>query len=416
MKIESVHAWQIFDSRGFPTIQAEVMLEDGSRGSGSAPSGASTGSHEAHELRDGAEAYGGKSVFQAVQAVNNPIKEALIGMDADDQRSIDERLIELDGTKNKSRFGANALLAVSLAVAEAGAVSAGLPLYRWIGGLQAADLPCPMMNVLNGGKHAANNLDIQEFMLAPVGAEDFGHAMRMGIECYHALKSLLTDKKLTTAVGDEGGFAPDLDSDVQALELLIRAIERAGWKPGEDVALAIDAAASEWNTKDGYFLPCRGEKRSREELIGYYSELAKKFPLISIEDPLFEDDFEGFRSITEKLGDDVLIVGDDLFTTSSERLLRGIEEGAANAILIKPNQIGTLTETLDAILLAQKAGYRVILSHRSGDTESTAIADIAVAVNADFIKTGAPCRSERTAKYNRLLRISEGMDGRTFFA
>lgn len=414
MKIESVHAWQAFDSRGVPTVQAEVVLEDGSIGSGIAPSGASTGAHEAHELRDGCDAYGGKSVFHAVTAVNGPVCKALHGMDADNQREIDLRLIELDDTENKSNFGANALLAVSLAVAEAGAASAHLPLYRWIGGLQAAELPVPMMNVLNGGRHADNNIDIQEFMLVPIGAEDFGQAMRMGTECYHALKSLLSEKGLTTSVGDEGGFAPNLESDVQALECLTHAIEKAGWKPGDEVALAIDAAASEWKHNDGYRLPCRNEQHSREELTDHYAKLAKNFPLLSIEDPLHEEDFEGFRMITEKLGSELMIVGDDLFTTNCDRLARGIDEGAANAILVKPNQIGTLTETLDAIRLAQSAGYRVILSHRSGDTESAAIADIAVAVNADFIKTGAPCRSERVAKYNRLLRITEGLEGRTF--
>ena len=414
MKIKSVHAWQIFDSRGIPTLQAEVLLEDGSIGTGIAPSGASTGAHEARENRDGCDSYSGKSVFSAVAAVNDPICKCLRGMDADNQHRIDDRLIELDGTEDKSNFGANALLAVSLAVAEAGAASARLPLYRWIGGLQAAELPCPMMNVLNGGRHAANNIDIQEFMLVPIGAEDFGEAMHMGTECYHALKALLSGEGLSTAVGDEGGFAPDIDSDERTLEYLMRAIEKAGWVPGEEVALAIDAAASEWRSGNGYLLPCRQEKRSREELIGYYAKLAEDFPLISIEDPLHEEDFDGFRTITEKLGGEVMIVGDDLFTTNCSRLLRGIEEGAANAVLIKPNQIGTLSETLDAVRLARSAGFGVILSHRSGDTESTAIADIAVAVNADYIKTGAPCRSERVAKYNRLLRIDEGMKGRTF--
>ena len=331
-------------------------------------------------------------------------------MRADDQLAVDRRLIELDGTQDKSRLGGNALIAVSYATADAAANAAGLPLYRWLGGVQAAELPCPMMNVLNGGRHAANDIDVQEFMLVPIGAESFADAMRMGAECYHALKALLSEKELTTSVGDEGGFAPNLGSDEQALRFLVRAIERAGWTPGDDVALAIDAAASEWRTEDSYYLPKKKEERTRDSLIEHYARLAAEFPLISIEDPLDEEDFEGFRTITERLGSEMMIVGDDLFTTNSVRLLRGMEEYAGNAILIKPNQIGTLTETLDTIRLARSAGYRVILSHRSGDTESAALADLAVAVNADFIKSGAPARSERLAKYNRLLRIAEDME------
>lgn len=406
MKIESIHALQIFDSRGLPTIEAEVRLECGALGRGCVPSGASTGSHEAHERRDGGKAYGGKGVTQTVEAVNGEIQEALRGMRADDQWAVDSRLIDLDGEEDKSRLGANALLAVSLAAAEAASNAAHLPLYRWLGGIQATELPCPMMNVLNGGKHAGNNVDIQEFMFAPIGAESFVEAMRMGTECYHALKMLLQEQGLTIAVGDEGGFAPNLDSDEQAMELMVRAIERAGWQAGDEVALAIDAAASEWADGDGYLLPKKGERRTREELIAHYARLAERFPLLSIEDPLSDEDFEGFAEITEQLGEEIMIVGDDLFTTNAVRLLRGIGENAANAILIKPNQIGTLTETLDAIRIAKSAGYRVILSHRSGDTESAAIADLAVAVNADFIKSGAPARSERLAKYNRLLRIA----------
>ena len=407
MKIESIRGLQIFDSRGLPTIEAEVRLENGAVGVGHAPAGASTGSHEAHELRDGGESYGGKGVLKAVQQINGEISDALRGMCADDQQAVDHRLIDLDGTENKSRLGGNALIAVSFAVADAAAKSAKLPLYRWLGGIQAAEMPCPMMNVLNGGKHAGNNIDIQEFMFVPIGAENFAHAMRIGMECYRALKEILSEKKLETAIGDEGGFAPNLGSDIQAMEFLVRAIEHAGWQPGDDVALAIDAAASEWHTgKDaGYFLPKREEPRTREELIEHYAHLADHFPLISIEDPLFEEDFEGFRRITERLGSDVMIVGDDLFTTNFDRLLRGIDESAANAILIKPNQIGTLTETLDTVRLARSAGYQIILSHRSGDTESPALADLAFAVNADYIKSGAPARSERMAKYNRLLRI-----------
>lgn len=405
MKIESVRAYQILDSRGLPTVEAVVQLSCGAVGHGCAPAGASTGSHEAHELRDGGDPYGGKGVLQAVRGVNEEICPALKGMRADDQLSVDRRMIELDGTENKSRLGANALIAVSFAVADAAAQAAGLPLYRWLGGLQATSTPCPMMNVLNGGRHAANNIDIQEFMFVPIGAEDFAQAMRMGAECYHALRELLAEENLATAVGDEGGFAPDLPSDEMAMEFMVRAIERSGWTVGDDVALAIDAAASEWFTPEGYLLPRRGEKRTRDELIEHYAALAQKFPLISIEDPLNEDDFDGFHLLTERLGGDVMIVGDDLFTTNCDRLLRGIDAGAANAILIKPNQIGTLSETLDAVLLARDAGYRVILSHRSGDTESAFLADLAAAVNADFIKSGAPARSERLAKYNRLLKI-----------
>lgn len=411
MKIRSVRGWQVFDSRGNPTVAAEVRLEDGSAGVGAAPSGASTGSREARERRDGGRAYFGKGVSEAVGAVNGEIRQLLAGVDACDQRRVDELLIAADGTGDKSRLGANALLAVSLAAADAAANALGVPLYRWLGGVQAAQLPCPMMNVLNGGKHADNNLDIQEFMLVPVGAEDFAEAMRMGAECYQALKAILTEEHHSTAVGDEGGFAPDLDGDAQALSLLMRAIERAGWKPGEEVALAVDCAASEWLDDDGYFLPKKGERRTRDELIGYYESLAGDFPLVSIEDPLGEEDFEGFRELTERLGEKLMVVGDDLFVTHTERLMLGAAEGAGNAILVKPNQVGTLTETLDAVRTARQVGYAVILSHRSGDTESAFLADLAVAVNADYIKSGAPCRSERLAKYNRLLRIEEDLEG-----
>lgn len=409
MKIESVHGVQILDSRGFPTVQAMVQLSDGSVGVADAPSGASTGSHEAHERRDGGEEYCGKGVRAAIESINGELCSALKGMHADDQFSVDRRMIQMDGTENKSRLGANALLAVSLAVADAAAQSAKLPLYRWLGGVQACEPPCPMMNVLNGGRHAANNIDVQEFMFVPIGAETFSDAMRMGTECYHALKTLLTESHLTTSVGDEGGFAPDLESDEAAMELLVRAIERAGWRPGEDVALSIDAAASEWIDEDAYLLPKKNERRTRKSLIEHYVHLADRFPLISIEDPLGEEDFDGFSEITQALGEKALIVGDDLFTTNPSRLLKGIDTGAANAILIKPNQIGTLTETLQVVHLARRAGYSVILSHRSGDTESSILADLALAVNAEFIKSGAPARSERLAKYNRLLTICENL-------
>ena len=409
MKIKSIRGLQIFDSRGMPTVEAEVRLECGVTGFGHAPAGASTGSHEAVEKRDGGEAFGGRGVSSAVQAIDGEICAALRGMRADDQQAVDLKLIGIDGTEDKSRLGGNALIAVSFAAADAAAKAAKLPLYRWLGGVQACEMPCPMMNVLNGGRHATNNIDIQEFMFVPVGAESFSDAMRMGVESYHALKAILSEKKLETAIGDEGGFAPNLGSDIQALEFMVRAIERAGFRPGDDVALAIDAAASEWLSDDGYFLPKREEKRTRSELIDHYALLSRQFPLISIEDPLGEEDFSGFREITDRLGGEMMIVGDDLFTTNADRLLRGIHEGAASAILVKPNQIGTLTETLSTIRLARDAGFSVILSHRSGDTESAHLADLAVAVNADYIKTGAPARSERLAKYNRLLRIEGEM-------
>ncbi|MBQ9951420.1 MAG: phosphopyruvate hydratase [Clostridia bacterium] len=411
MKIESIRALQIYDSRGLPTIEAEVRLTCGAVGRGHAPAGASTGSHEAHELRDGGEAFGGKDVSEAIRLIHGEISPALAGMRADDQQAIDQKMIDLDGTENKSRLGGNALIAVSFAAAEAAANAAKMPLYRWLGGVQANETPCPMMNVLNGGRHAGNNIDIQEFMFVPVGADSFAQAMRMGVECYHALKSILSEMTLETAIGDEGGFAPNLGSDIQAMEFMVRAIERAGRKPGKDVALAIDAAANEWARGDAYYLPRKEEHRTRDELIAHYMHLSKQFPLISIEDPLAEEDFEGFRMLTERLGGEMMIVGDDLFTTNCDRLLRGIEESAANAILIKPNQIGTLTETFSAIRLAREAGYRVILSHRSGDTESAHLADLAVAVGADFLKSGAPARSERLAKYNRMLRIEREMHG-----
>lgn len=405
MKICNVQARQILDSRGMPTVEAKVVLKNGCVGVGSAPSGASTGSHEAHEKRDGGAAWLGKGVARAIEAVNTSIREAICGMDADEQARIDRRMIDMDGSENKSALGANALIAVSWAVADAAARAHGMELFCWLGGQQACALPCPMMNVINGGRHADNNLDIQEFMFVPTGADSFYEAMRMGGECYQALKRLLKDAGLSTAVGDEGGFAPNLGADEEALEWMLRAIEAAGWRPGEDVTLALDAAASEWKVEDGYRL-CKSKRNfDRAQLLAYYRMLAEKFPLISIEDPLDEDDFGGFVEMTRSMGQDMLIVGDDLFTTNASRLLLGAQRGAANAILIKPNQIGTVWETLEAISLARRNGYSVIVSHRSGETASSAIADLAVAVNAEYIKAGAPARGERLAKYNRLLEI-----------
>ena len=407
MKIIDLCAHQIFDSRGVPTLEARVALKDGTVGVGSAPSGASTGSHEARELRDGGDAYQGKGVGRAIENVNGPIREALLGMDAALQGRIDDRFQELDGSADKSRLGGNALIAVSWAVADAAARSAGMELYQWLGGAQARQLPCPMFNVVNGGRHADNNLEIQEFMFVPSGADSFHEAMRMGSECYHALRRLLSEAGLSTAVGDEGGFAPNLERDEQALEWMVRAIEAAGWKPGEDVCLALDCAAAEWADGESYRQSKSGARFQRGEMIEFYHALAGRYPLISIEDPLGEEDFEGFREITDALGDDLMIVGDDLFTTNAERLFRGLALGAANAILIKPNQIGTVSETIETVQLARRNAYAVIVSHRSGETLSSAIADLAVAVNAEYIKAGAPARGERLAKYNRLLEIED---------
>ena len=409
MKIKDVRARQIFDSRGLPTLEVRVELMDGRLGRGSAPSGASTGSHEAHELRDGGTAYFGKGVSRAIDNVNDSIRTALTGMDASRQAAVDMRLREVDGSEDKSRLGANALIATSWAVADAMANSAGLELYEWLGGVQAMELPCPMFNVINGGRHADNNLEIQEFMFVPSGAGSFHEAMRMGAECYQALKNLLHEAGLSTAVGDEGGFAPNLSGDEEALEWMLRSIEKAGWRPGEDVCLAMDAAAAEWQAQEGYVQPKANCSFQRHELIEYFCALADKYPLISIEDPLGEEDFEGFREITDSLGGDLMIVGDDLFTTNAQRLFQGVALGAANAILIKPNQIGTVSETLETIRLARRNAYNVIISHRSGETLSAAIADLAVAVNAEYIKAGAPARGERLAKYNRLLEIENMM-------
>ena len=411
MRIESVHGRQIFDSRGMPTVEVEVRLENGQHGVGMAPSGASTGRSEAREKRDGGSDYMGKGVVGAVEAVNREICACLKGRSVFDQTGIDMALIELDGTSDRSRLGGNALIATSLAAAKAGARWAGLPLYRWLGGIQGSNMPCPMMNVINGGAHADNDMDIQEFMIVPQGGESFEMRMRMGMECYHVLKGLLKERGLSAAVGDEGGFAPNLGSDEAALEYLMRAIEHAGYHPGEDVFLALDCAAGEWQQGNDYCLPKAKKKMDREALMEHYQDLKNRFPIISIEDPFGDDDFEAFAAITRKIGRDTMIVGDDLFTTNTTRLEWGIQADAANAILIKPNQIGTITETMDAIRLAKRAGYKVILSHRSGETESTAISDIAVAVNADYIKSGAPARSERVAKYNRLLKIEEEVLG-----
>lgn len=408
MRIAAVRGRQIFDSRGTPTVEAEVYLENGAAAVASVPSGASTGRHEAVELRDGdPAAYGGKSVLKAVRAVNQDLNEALHGLPANDQAAVDDAILRADGTDNKSRLGANATLAVSLACARAAAAAHGLEFYRYLGGAGGVTLPVPMMNILNGGAHADNNVDIQEFMIVPLGAGSFCHAMKMGTEIYAALKAALKSRGLATAVGDEGGFAPSLRDDEQALELLVEAIESAGYRPGADVAIAMDAAASEWTQDDGYRLPKNGQSLTREALIAHFADLAGRFPIFSIEDPLGEDDFDGFARITEQLGAQVQIVGDDLFVTNPARLEQGIRSRSANAVLVKPNQIGTLSETIRTVRLAQQHGYRTILSHRSGETEDTSIADIAVALNAGQIKTGAPARTDRVCKYNRLLKIEQ---------
>ncbi|GGO67449.1 phosphopyruvate hydratase [Nonomuraea cavernae] len=406
--IEVVYAREILDSRGNPTVEVEVVLDDGSSGRAAVPSGASTGQFEAVELRDGGERYAGKGVEKAVLAVTDEIFDEVNGVEAEDQRIIDQIMIDLDGTPNKSKLGANAILGVSLAVAKAAADSADLPLFRYLGGPNAHLLPVPMMNILNGGAHADTNVDIQEFMIAPIGAETFREAVRMGTEVYHALKGVLKEKGYATGLGDEGGFAPNLPSNRDALDLILVAIERAGYTPGEDVALALDVAASEFH-KDGVYT-IDGKGLSAQELIAFYADLVDNYPLVSIEDPLDEEDWAGWKAITEALGDRVQLVGDDLFVTNPERLARGIEHDTANALLVKVNQIGTLTETLDAVDLAHRSGYRCMMSHRSGETEDTTIADLAVAVNCGQIKTGAPARSDRVAKYNQLLRIEETLD------
>lgn len=416
--ISQIVARQILDSRGNPTLEVDVLLDDGSFGRAAVPSGASTGSMEAIELRDGdASLYGGKSVRIAVRNVNDRIAEHLRGMDVRDQARIDAAMLELDGTDNKSLLGANAILGVSLAVAHAAAASAGLSLYRYLGGAGARVLPVPLMNILNGGRHADNNVDIQEFMIAPIGFESFSDALRAGVETYHALRTVLKRRGLSTAVGDEGGVAPMLGSNEEALDLIMEAIITAGYIPGEHIVLALDVAASEM-AGDGHYVMFKSTHRERtsDDMIAWYEELISRYPIRSIEDGLGERDWEGWKRMTDALGDRVQLVGDDLFVTNQELLQRGIDEGVANAILVKPNQIGTLSETLQTISLAQRNGYAVIISHRSGETEDATIADLAVAVNAGQIKTGAPARSDRVAKYNQLLRIEEELGASGIFA
>lgn len=411
--IEEVYAREVLDSRGNPTVEVEVSLENGVVGRAMVPSGASTGIFEATELRDGdSTRYLGKGVSKAVENVNCEIAEKLLGSNVFDQKSIDMSLIELDGTDNKSRLGANAILGVSLACAKAAAASAGLSLYQYIGGVNAKTLPVPMMNIMNGGAHANNNVDIQEFMIMPVGAKSFREGLRMCVEVFHNLKKILNDRGMSTAVGDEGGFAPNLSSDEEVLEVICSAIKAAGYAINNDFKIALDPAVSEWYNNDDkkYHLPKSGVIRTAQEMVDYWQVLVEKFPIISIEDGMAEEDWDGWKLLTEKLGDKVQLVGDDLFVTNTSRLSKGIKLGVANSILIKVNQIGTLTETLDAIQMANRAGYTAIVSHRSGETEDTTIADIAVAVNAGQIKTGAPSRTDRVAKYNQLLRIEDELD------
>ncbi|QDU84638.1 Enolase [Planctomycetes bacterium Pla163] len=412
-EIESIHGREILDSRGNPTIEVEVWLESGAHGRAAVPSGASTGIHEAHELRDGEGRYGGKGVLKAVESVNDEIERRLLGFDAFEQTAVDAAMIELDGTPNKGRLGANAILGVSLANAKAAAMEAGLPLYRYLGGVGARVLPVPMMNILNGGEHADNNVDLQEFMIMPFGATRFREALRMGTEVFHALKGVCKDRGLSTSVGDEGGFAPDLGSNEQAIELILEAIEKTGLAPGVDVKIAIDAASAEF-LRDGKYV-VEGRGLSAEQLVDLYANWCEKYPIFSIEDGLDQDDWEGWVALTERLGDRVQLVGDDLFVTNAERLMMGVEKGAANSVLIKVNQIGTLTETLDTIAMAHREDYTCVISHRSGETEDVTIADLAVATNAGQIKTGAPCRSDRVAKYNQLLRIEEDLHGAAQF-
>ena len=408
--ITQAYAREILDSRGNPTVEVEIVLEDGTVGRAAVPSGASTGAHEAVELRDGdVRRYKGKGVIQAVENVNDAIADALIGLDATRQIEIDELLMRLDGTPNKGKLGANAILGVSMAVAKAAANYVGLPLYQYLGGTNAHELPVPMMNILNGGQHADNNVDIQEFMIMPVGAANFSEALRMAVEIYHTLKAILKEKGLGTGLGDEGGFAPNLKSNAEALDVIVEAIEKAGFKPGEEVQLAMDVAASEFYKGGKYHMLAEGDPKTSTQMINYLAELVEKYPIVSIEDGLAEDDWKGWAALTKKLGDKVQLVGDDLFVTNVERLATGIEKGVANAILIKVNQIGTLTETFRAVEMAKRAGYTAVVSHRSGETEDTTMADIAVALNAGQIKSGAPARTDRVAKYNQLLRIEEDL-------
>lgn len=414
MKFDIKHLYgrEIIDSRGNPTVEAVVMLEGGAVGQAAVPSGASTGQFEALELRDqDPSRFGGKGVLKAVENINTALRDSLVGMDASRTSEIDRRMIELDGTPDKSNLGANAILAASLACAHAAANGLGVPLYRFIGGVNAVTLPVPMMNILNGGAHAANNIDIQEFMIMPVGAPSFHEGLRWCTEVFHTLAALLKADGHSTAVGDEGGYAPNLDSDEEAIEYLLHAVEKAGYKPGEHFVLALDAASSEWKTEDGYFLPKRKEKFTTDELIDYWDHLIGKYPIASIEDALGEEDWAGWERLTARLSNRVQLVGDDFFVTNTARLQKGIERHCANSVLIKLNQIGSLTETVNAIRMARDSAYTAIISHRSGETEDTTIADLAVALNAGQIKTGAPSRSERVAKYNRLLRIEESLSG-----
>ena len=408
-EIRGIHGRQIFDSRGNPTVEVELSLDSGARARAAVPSGASTGEFEAVELRDGGPAFGGKGVTRAVANVNGEIAAALAGFDAADQRGLDTRLIELDGTPNKARLGANAILGVSLAAAKAVAAEEGLTLWRYLGGEAAHVLPVPMMNVLNGGAHADNKVDFQEFMVVPVGAPTFAEALRMGVEVFHALKGKLHDRGFATNVGDEGGFAPDLGSNAEALDWLIQGIEAAGYEPGAQVAIALDPATSELARDGTYELEHEGRSLSAAELVDYWADAADRYPIVSIEDGMAEEDWDGWRLLTERIGDRIQLVGDDIFVTNTERLQRGIESGVANSILVKVNQIGTLTETLDAVRVAREAGYTAVMSHRSGETEDTTIADLAVATGCGQIKTGAPSRSDRVAKYNQLLRIEEAL-------
>jgi enolase len=413
-EILAVTGREILDSRGNPTVEVDVLLTSGAFGRAGVPSGASTGAHEAHELRDQEGRYSGKGVLKAIESVNGELRDALLGMDADDQGDIDRRMLEVDGTDNKRRLGANAILGVSLATAKAAAEESGLPLFRYLGGISARVLPVPMMNILNGGEHADNNVDLQEFMVMPFGATSFSEGLRMGTEVFHALKAVCQERGLATSVGDEGGFAPNLASNEEAITLILEATEKTGLQPGQDIRIAIDAAATEFHSDGGYMM--EGERKSADEMIEFYSKLCDAYPIYSIEDGLEEDDWDGWKAMTEALGDRVQLVGDDLFVTNPLRLERGITEGIANAILIKVNQIGTLTETLEAMEMASRAGFKSVVSHRSGETEDTTIADLAVATGAGQIKTGAPCRSDRVAKYNQLLRIEEFLGGDAVYA
>ncbi|KZE18748.1 MULTISPECIES: phosphopyruvate hydratase [Sphingomonas] len=415
--IIQVHGRQILDSRGNPTVEVDVLLEDGSFGRAAVPSGASTGAHEAVEKRDGDKSvYLGKGVLAAVEAVNGDIAEAVLGMDAEDQSDIDEAMIQLDGTDNKGRLGANAILGVSLAVAKAAADARGLPLYRYVGGVSAHLLPVPMMNIINGGEHADNPIDFQEFMVMPVGAESIAEAVRCGSEIFHTLKKGLSEKGLATSVGDEGGFAPALNSTIDALDFIMASIERAGYKPGEDVMLALDCAATEFFKGGRYEMVGEGKSLSPHEMADYLADLAARYPILSIEDGMSEDDFEGWKALTDKIGDKVQLVGDDLFVTNPKRLAMGLEQGLANSLLVKVNQIGTLTETLEAVNLAHRNRYTAVMSHRSGETEDSTIADLAVATNCGQIKTGSLARSDRLAKYNQLIRIEEELAGAARYA